>query len=199
MSQPNLILLGAGGHARACIDVIEQQGLYRLAGLIAPPSEVGTLHCGHRVIASDNELAALSQRYPYAFIGIGQLRSPTIRIRMFHQLLDLGFQLPTLIAPDAYVSPHASIGSGSIIMHGAIINAGAKVGRNCIINSRALVEHDAQIDDHCHLSTGAILNGGVRLGEGSFVGSASVVKEGVTLPPGSLLGMGSMIKNAQQA
>ena len=194
MKPATLILIGAGGHARACIDVIEQHGGYRIAGLVAAPGEVGSVHCGHPVIASDEGLAQLRTLHELAFIGVGQIRSPQPRIRLFERLLELGFRLPTLVSPAAYVSPHATIGPGSIVMHGAIVNAGAAIGSNCIINSRALVEHDVRIGDHCHLSTGAILNGGVVLGDGSFVGSASVVKEGLRIPAGSLLGMGSVVR-----
>ena len=194
MKRESLILIGAGGHARACIDVIERCGDYRIAGLVAAPGEVGSVYCGHAVIASDDGLAQLRTLHDLAFIGVGQIRSPQSRIRLFGRLLELGFQLPTLVAPSAYVSPRATIGPGSIVMHGAIVNAGARIGSNCIINSRALVEHDVCIGDHCHLSTGAILNGEVVLGDGSFVGSASVVKEGISIPAGSLFGMGSVVR-----
>ena len=34
MSKPSLILIGAGGHARACNDVIEHLGTFDIAGLI---------------------------------------------------------------------------------------------------------------------------------------------------------------------
>jgi sugar O-acyltransferase (sialic acid O-acetyltransferase NeuD family) len=195
MKQTSLILIGAGGHARACIDIIEVHRDFRIAGLIATPDEVGSVHCGYTVIASDEGLAQLRTLHACAFIALGQIRSPQPRIRMFQRLLELGFQLPTFVAPSAYVSPHATIGPGCIVMHGAIVNAGARVGSNCIINSRALVEHDVWIGDHCHLSTGAILNGEVVLGDGSFVGSASVVKEGLSIPADSLLGMGSVVRN----
>ena len=50
MSKPGLILVGAGGHAHACIDVIEQQGRYQIAGLIGMPDEMDALHIGYSVI-----------------------------------------------------------------------------------------------------------------------------------------------------
>ena len=46
MTKPSLILIGAGGHARSCIDVIEQQGQYQIARLIGIPEEVHTQHLG---------------------------------------------------------------------------------------------------------------------------------------------------------
>lgn len=197
MSKPSLILVGAGGHAHACIDVIEQQGQYQIAGLIGMPGEIDAQHFGYSVIATDADLSELSRDYPRAFISIGQIRSPDVRIRLYCRLLELGYQLPTVISPAAYVSRHATIGMGSIVMHGAVINAGAKVGNNCIINSRALVEHDAIVDENCHISTGAILNGNAHVGAGSYVGSGSVIREGITLGEGCMVGMGLFVRHSQ--
>lgn len=197
MSKPSLILIGAGGHANACIDVIEQHDQYRIAGLVGMPEEMHTQHLGYSVIATDNDLSQLAQEYQYAFIAVGQIQSPDSRIRLYQKALKLGFQLPVIIAPAAHVSRHAIIASGTIVMHGAIVNAGAKVGVNCIINTRALLEHDATVEDHCHISTGAILNGDVSIGAGSFVGSGSIIKEGVMLGQCCVVGMGLSVRHNQ--
>lgn len=189
-----MILIGAGGHAHACIDVIEQHGQFRIAGLVGMPEEMHTRHLGYSVIATDGDLRQLAKNYQYALIAVGQIQSPDSRVRLYRQAAELGFQLPVIIAPTAYVSRHARIGAGTIVMHGAIVNAGAKIGNNCIINSRALIEHEATVEDHCHISTGAILNGDVRVGAGGFVGSGCVIKEGISIGRGCLVGMGIFVR-----
>ena len=194
MDKPSIILIGAGGHACACIDVIEQQGQFVIAGLVGRQNEVGLKHLGYSVIAADDDLVNLAKIYQYAFIAVGQIQSPDARIRLYQQAVQLGFQLPTVISPSAYVSCHALIGAGTIVMHGAIVNAGAKVGNNCIINTRALIEHDVTIEDYCHISTSAIFNGGANAGTGCFVGSGSVIKEGVSLGSNCVVGMGLSVR-----
>jgi sugar O-acyltransferase (sialic acid O-acetyltransferase NeuD family) len=197
MNMPNLLLIGAGGHSHSCIDVIEQEEKFRIAGLIGRPEELNDKHLGYTVIGSDADLTQLVKDYQYALVTIGQIRSPETRRNLFNQVLEIGFQLPIVISPTAYVSPHASIGDGTVIMHGATINAGSKVGRNCIINSHALIEHDSIMEDHCHLSTGAILNGDVVVGMGSFIGSGSVVREGVTIGKHCFVGIGLVVRHNQ--
>lgn len=197
MSKPNLILIGAGGHAHACIDVIEQHGRYQIAGLIGKPAEMHALHFGYSVIATDSDLPALASANPYALITLGQIKSPEMRIHLFHQAISLGYQFPAIVAPSAHVSRHATVGAGTIVMHGAIVNAGAKIGSNCIINTRALIEHDVTVDDHCHISTGAILNGDVVVGAGSFVGSGSVIREGVSIGNSCIVGIGLCLRHDQ--
>jgi sugar O-acyltransferase (sialic acid O-acetyltransferase NeuD family) len=195
MSKPSLILVGAGGHAGACIDVIEQQGQYQIVGLVGLPEELHSQNLGYEVIATDDALAQLAQSIPYALITTGQIQTAKHRVRLYQQTTQCGFQMPVIISPTANVSRHATVGAGSIVMHGAIINAGAKVGNNCIINTRALLEHDTTVKDHCHISTGAILNGAVSVGTGSFIGSGCVVKEGISIGRECLVGIGLTVRH----
>jgi sugar O-acyltransferase (sialic acid O-acetyltransferase NeuD family) len=195
MSKPGLILVGAGGHAHASMDVIEQHGGYQIAGLIGMPNERYDHHLGYAVIGTDDDLPELVKTIQYALITLGQIKTPAHRIRLYERVATLGFKLPTIISPTAYVSRHATLGTGSIVMNGAIVNAGASVGKNCIINTRALIEHDVKIADHCHVSTGAILNGNAVIGSGSFVGSGSLIKEGATIGQGCLIGMGLAVRH----
>lgn len=197
MSKPDIILIGAGGHAHSCIDVIEQQGKYHIAGLVGMPHEVHDKHLGYEVIATDDDLPQLVKEYGYVLISLGQILSPGSRIRLYQQVIKRGFQLPFIVAPTAYVSRHATLGVGTIVMHGAVVNAGVRVGDNCIINNRALLEHDTTVEDHCHISTGAILNGGVTIGAGSFVGSGTVIKEGVIIGKDCVIGMGLSVRHNQ--
>lgn len=192
--KPQLLLIGGGGHCKSVIDVIEQQDRYAIAGIIDRKERIGQEVLGYPIIGSDEELPALCPKYPNALITIGQITSPELRMELFRSLRAMGYALPTVISPRAYVSKHALVGEGSIIMHDAIVNACARIGENCIINSKALVEHDALVGDHCHISTGAILNGGTEVGEGSFVGSNAVSKEGAVIPRRSFIKAGSVIK-----
>lgn len=197
MTKINLLLIGAGGHARSCIDVVEQQGQYNIIGLVGTAAEVGNRCLGYPILATDNALHSLAERCSYAFLAVGHMTSPEKRIHLHELGLSLGFIFPTLISPRAYVSSHATIGAGTIVMPGAIVNAAARVGCNCIINSRALIEHDATVEDHSHISTGAIINGSARVGFGSFVGSGSIVRDGRTLGNNCVVGMGLAVRHDQ--
>ena len=195
MNKPSLILIGAGGHAHSCIDVIEQQGQYQIAGLIGMPEEMHAQCLDYAVIGIDADLPEFSKIYQNALITVGQVQTADRRIRLYQQATQLGFQLPSIIAPTAHISCHATLGAGTIVMHGATVNVGARVGNNCIINTCAVLEHDANVKDHCHISTGTILNGDVAVDAGSFIGSGCVVKEGVAIGKGCLVGMGLTVRH----
>ncbi len=188
-----ILLVGAGGHAQACIDVIEQEGRFRVAGIIGLPNEVGGKVLGYPISGTDADLPGLAADVKYALVTVGQIASPEPRTRLFQTLERLGFIMASIVSPRAYVSPHAVIGPGTIVMHGATVNAGAAIGRNCILNSHSLIEHGASIADHCHIATGAIVNGGVKIGEGTFVGSGARIRESVTVGRGCFIGMGQLV------
>jgi sugar O-acyltransferase (sialic acid O-acetyltransferase NeuD family) len=193
LSKEPLLLVGAGGHARACIDVIEQQGRFAVAGLVGQPHEVGGRVLGYPVLGTDADLPALLREYRAALVAVGQIKTPEPRIRLFHLLEEHGCTGPVIISPRAYVSAHARVGAGSIVMHGAVINAAAVIGRNCIVNSQALVEHDAVVEDHCHIATSSAVNSGVRIGAGSFIGSGSSVRQCVSIGERCVIGMGQRV------
>jgi sugar O-acyltransferase (sialic acid O-acetyltransferase NeuD family) len=195
MLKNHLVLIGAGGHARSCIDVIEQEDKFRIAGLVGLAEETGSKIFNYEVMSTDAGLDELAARFKHALVTLGQIASPVERIRLFDLSVKAGFVFPTIIAPSAYVSPHATIGVGTIVMHGAIINPGVIIGSNCIINSRALIEHGSQVADHCHVSTGAILNGNTSIGIGGFIGSGAIIKEGVSIGARSLVGMGLSVRH----
>jgi len=191
-----IILIGGGGHCKSCIGVIESEAKYTIAGIVDLTEKLHQKILDYEIITTDDDLPQLVKEYKYFLITLGQIKSPEKRIRIFQTLKELGAKLPVMISPLAYVSKHAEIGDGTIIMHHALINAGAKIGSNCIINTKALIEHDAIIGNHCHIATGAVINGGVKVGSGTFFGSNAVCKEYIEIAENAVIGCGAkIIKN----
>lgn len=193
MTRDRILLVGAGGHAMACIDVIEQDGRFDIAGLVGNAAEVGSQVLGYAVTGTDDDLPQLLAAVPNALIAVGQIKSPELRMHLFERVRALGGRPATLTSPLAHVSRHATIGSGTIVMHGAVVNAGAIVGRNCIINSLALIEHGVCVGDHCHIATHAAVNSDVRVGSGTFIGSGTSVRQGVAIGERCVVGMGQRV------
>jgi len=120
-----LLLLGAGGHCRACIDVIEAEARYQIAGVVQPPTHGTEAVLGYPILGSDDDLPALLAQTPNALITVGQIKSHETRKRLFNLLKHQGANLPVIQSPTAYCSRHDTLGEGSILMHGAVVNANA--------------------------------------------------------------------------
>ena len=189
-----ILLIGVGGHARSCIDIIETVGQFKIAGVVEKDESMTNANLRYSIIGTDDDLDNLRNKYDYALITVGQIKSPAIRVKLFQLLKELDFTLPAIISPHAYVSKHAQIGEGSIIMHGAIVNANAKIGINCIINNKSLIEHDAVIGDHCHIATGGIINGEVFVGNETFIGSGAVTKQCISIGNNCIVSAGIVLK-----
>jgi len=174
-----IILIGAGGHCVSCVDVIEMQRKFKIVGLIDNKKKNFLLN--YKIIGRDKELKKFSKKIQYALITAGHIKNSKIREKLFKKVSNYGFKFPSIISPLSYVSKHAIIGEGTIVMHGSIINAGVKIGKNCIINSKSLIEHDVVIEDHCHISTRSTVNGNVMIKKNSFVGSCSIIKQNLKI------------------
>lgn len=189
----NIILIGAGGHCKSCIDVIEMQGSYKIIGLIDSNEKIGDKILGYSIIGKDKDLAKLKKKVKNVLITIGQIKSSKARIRIYKHLKKEKFIFPIIISPLAYVSKHSSIKEGTILHHYSTINASAEIGYNTIINNRSLIEHDVKIGNHCHVSTGAIVNGGAKIGDQTFVGSNATIREGIKIGKNCIIGMGKVV------
>ena len=190
-----IILAGAGGHACSCIDVIELTGQFKVAGLVVKEKTDNKENLGYPVIGTDDDLQSLRQKYRNALITVGQIKSAQTRVKLFQLLQEMDYTLHVIVSPRAYVSKHAQIGEGTIVMHGAIVNANARIGKNCIVNSKALIEHGAVIGDHCHIATGSIVNGEVTVGSESFIGSGVVTRQYISIGSNCVIGAGVVLKN----
>ncbi|MEA3315601.1 MAG: acetyltransferase [Campylobacterota bacterium] len=171
--------MGGGGHCKSCIDVIEQENRYKIVGIVDKKELIGQKVLGYKIIACDDDLPNLFKIYKNALITIGQIKSNNLRVKIFNNLKSIGYNLPTIISPFAYVSKHSFIDEGTIIMHNSMINADVRIGKNCIINTKALLEHDVKVEDNCHISTASVINGGTIIKANNFIGSNSVTKENI--------------------
>ena len=187
-----IVLVGGGGHCHSVIDVIEQENKYEIIGIVDTKENIGKKVLNYEIIACDDDLETIFQTCRNAIITVGQVKTNSLRVKLFEKLKKIGFNLPVIISSLAYVSKHASLDEGTIIMHHALINANVKIGKNCIINTKALIEHDCIVEDNCHISTASILNGGVVVKENSFFGSNATSKQNIEIE--GFIKAGSLVK-----
>ena len=186
-----IIIIGSGGHAMSCIDVILSIKKFKIYGIINKTTK--TL-LTYKFLGNDKSLVNHRAKCKYAFIGIGQIRSSDIRIKIYKKLKTLKFELPKIISKKSSVSNFSHIEESTIVMHNSYVGPKVNIGKNCIINTASILEHECIIEDHCHISTNVTLNGNVTIGKGSFIGSGTIIKEGVKIPPFSFIKMGSIVK-----
>lgn len=192
-----LLLIGGGGHCHSCIDVIEQEGKYKITGILDPCFEVGDSIMGYPILGGDEKLPSLVKKTPLALITLGQLDCGKKREYLANKLKEIGFRFPTIISPSAYVARNTKIACGTVVHHQALINSRSKIGEHCIINTKALIEHDVSVDNYCHISTAAVVNGNVSIQNNCFIGSHSTIVQSMKINEESFIKAQTLFKRTR--
>lgn len=179
----NVIIIGAGGHAKVIADIVLRSG-DRLLGFLDDHAAGPVL--GYPVLGD----VGCYVNYPDAHFVIG-IGSAQVR-KQLAQRLDVRWY--TAIHPSAVISPlETRIGQGTVVMANVVIGPGAAIGDHCIINTGAIVEHDNKIGSYVHVSVGAKLAGTVTVGEGAWIGIGAVVRNNVSICGGCMVGAGAVV------
>lgn len=185
----NLILIGGGGHAKACLDVVLTTKIFNVIGYI-DIKKSSSLSLNY--LGNDNEIHNYKDTSEF-LITIGYVGVTNARKKFIDNLDFNNLKLAKIISPFSIVSKAASIGEGTIIMHGCIIQSDVNISKNCIINDGCIIEHDCIIEENCHISTNCTINGNVFVGKNSFIGSSSVIKNNLKIGDNCLIGQCSNV------
>jgi sugar O-acyltransferase (sialic acid O-acetyltransferase NeuD family) len=180
-----ILLVGAGGHCKSCIEIIEEEKKFKIIGIIDNIKKRSDF--GYPIIGKDKDFAKIRKITKYACITIGQIKSSAPRRGVYEKLQKLNFKLPVIISPRAHVSKRAKLNQGTIVHHDVCINSNVKIGKNCIINTKSIIEHDVNIGDFCHISTRATVNGHTKIESDCFLGSCSVIKQNIKISKNKII------------
>lgn len=183
-----LAILGASGHGKVVADLAELCG-WDVA--FFDDAHPGLQRNGvWSVLGTTDDLLQQKNEFSGAVVAIGHNR---IRLEKMALLEQTGFTLVTLLHPQASVSRHASIGKGSVVFAGVVVNAFAEVGEGCILNTLCSVDHDCQLGAGVHVSPGAHLAGAVQVGDASWIGIGACVRQLMRIGDDVVVGAGAAV------
>jgi sugar O-acyltransferase (sialic acid O-acetyltransferase NeuD family) len=182
LSPNSIVIVGGGGHAKMCIDLLRQTKDYEILGIIDDKLEVGAAILGVKVIGGNSSLSNLVKLgVKFAVNGVGAISNPKRRANIHENLEEIGFFLPNLVHPLSNIEPSVSMGGGNQIMMGAVVGSDVQIGNGCIVNSGAIISHECILRDHCHVAPGAVLAGSVDVGHSSVIGMGATVYLGLNI------------------
>ncbi len=181
----NLVIIGAGGHARVCADTARLMGYQAIVFL---DDDVKNKLASGPVA---NYVSYL--RNSDFFVGIG---NNLVRETLQHKIEASDGTLVNLVHPNAVIGSNVSFGKGIAVMAGAVINIGAVIEDGAILNTCCSIDHDCHIGSFAHISVGTHLAGMVNVGKRSFLGAGVTVINNVSITDDCLIGAGAaVIKN----
>ncbi|HEY7985626.1 MAG TPA: acetyltransferase [Methylophilaceae bacterium] len=193
MANSNIVLIGASGHAKVVIDLIERLDQSQIAFIIDDnPALKGSSLFGYPIIGGRSESAAQNAGKDgmHVIVAIG---NNEIRQAMSLWAKSLGYALLSAVHPSAQIGRGTVVAAGSVVMAGAVINADTTIGENVIVNTSASIDHDCRIGDNVHISPGCHVCGGVTVGEGSFIGAGSTIIPNIKIGRNVIVGAGSTV------
>lgn len=189
-----LLLIGGGGHCKSVLDSLLQTNQYSEIGIIDKKENIRKMILGVPIVGCDDDLSKLYQDgYHYAFVTVGSIGDPKIRIKLFKILEEIGFQVPNIIDLTATVSDNVNLEKGIFVGKNAVINVGSSIRKGAIINTASIIEHDCFIREYSHIAPGAVLCGEVQVGANTHIGARSVIIQQVKIGSNAIIGMGSVV------
>jgi sugar O-acyltransferase (sialic acid O-acetyltransferase NeuD family) len=188
-----IILTGAGGHGEVVADILLSSADAREAVEFVGYVDDDVATHGKKLIGGVVHGSIRDRgRVPHGAV-IVSIGNNLVRRRVFLQLIDDGEQLAIARHPSAIVARDVTIGAGSVVAAGVIVNPGVRIGRNVILNTGSFVDHHCAIDDHVHIGPGARLGGGVSVGESTLIGIGAVVLPGLRIGQKVVVGGGAVV------
>ena len=188
-----ILIIGAGGHGQVVADIFRARHASLLISddvgfLDDDPERFGGGVTGGTVLGTLAEMTRIP--HDAVIVAVGE---NAIRARIFRRVLEAGERIAIAEHPRSVVAEDVTLGSGSMVCAGAIVNTGASIGRNVIVNTAATVDHHAVIGDHVHIAPGVHLGGEVIVEEGALVGIGAIVLPRVRIGAWSTVGAGAVV------
>jgi UDP-perosamine 4-acetyltransferase len=190
----DVIILGAGGHAKVLIDTLLHDASINIIGILDPnPVLLGQTILGARVLGNDDEIKYYAPDSVRLVNGVGSVDLPSVRKNIFLRFKAKGYEFLTVRHPHSYIAASAVLGEGCQVMAGSVIQPGTTIGNDVVINTNVSVDHDCMLADHIHLAPGSVLSGDVRIGEECHIGARAVILQGIEIGKKCLVGAGAVV------
>lgn len=170
-----LLLVGAGGFGRVVLEHTSKE--YECAFLDDGP-DVGTVIDDVTVIGKTADLGRWYGEYNKLIVTIGNNK---LREQIYAEAEAIGYTFPNIIHPSAYISPHAKLADGTIILNNAVVQNGAVAGRGLIMNPGSELHQDSTVGNNVLIYTNSVVRSLTHIGDRVWIGANVVIGTGATV------------------
>ncbi|MBU1147949.1 MAG: acetyltransferase [Candidatus Omnitrophica bacterium] len=189
----NILLFGTGGHAKVVADIVEQQSIYNIVGLVSQDGASGDFIPGYDVVASNSNFEHIIKKVGArgAIVALGNADYRKSLVKKISGYLEFA----SAIHPLAIIDKSVSMGIGTTVMAGVVVNASTSIGDHCILNTSSSVDHDCKIGDFSHICPGSHIGGHVNIGSECWIGIGSILVDHINIGDKAIVGAGSVVIN----
>ncbi len=189
-----IFVIGSSGHAKVVIDIIEQEGKHEIIGLLSRDQAAGEFVYGYEILGKEAELNSLLKKHPAEgyIIAVGD-NATRAKVAIFFEENYPQLEALSAIHPSAILGRDVTIGAGTVVMAGAVINPSSQIGQYCIINTRASLDHDCILGNFASLAPGVTTGGACQIGEYSAIGIGATILHGVQIGEQTVIGANALV------
>lgn len=183
----NLAIVGAGGHTRSSLNLIEQYFKLEKCKIYDNNFNINEKEdiFGVEIVGKIDTIANNQS----IFLSIGDNSQ---RTKYFLNFAD-NILKDNLIHSRAIIEKNVSFGIANQVFAFTFINSGTDIGSNNIINTNAIIEHEVVIGSHNHISVGVKICGRVKIGNLCTIGAGAIVIDKINICDEVIIGAGSVV------
>lgn len=184
-------MVGAGGHARVCIEALADHPSTVIVGCVSSDG-IGVAGLLAAMLGTDADIERLAVEHgaTHVFVAVGDNAA---RSRVTARCTAAGLMVATAVSRFAMLSHTALIVEGAAVLPGAIVNAATHIGPGVIVNTGASIDHDCAIGEFAHVAPGVAIAGDVTIGARAFIGIGARIIPGITIGDDAVVGAGSVV------
>lgn len=191
-----LIIIGAGGGAKMCIDALVFSTEFQIVGLLDDKVKIGTNILGIPVIGNLKSVSQLLNLKIENFVlAFGVLENRKLRFDVFQMMKKIGCKFPNILHANSIVEKSVKLGEGNVILAGANIGSCVLMGDLNYINNNALVSHDCILKDNIHIAPSATLASSIKIESHVLIGMNTTLYMGIKIGNSSTILNGLIINN----
>lgn len=196
-ARERVVVVGASGFGRECLDVLEAMiaagSAIDIVGVVDDaPSNVNRQRLmarGVKYVGTITEWLAIRGNERYV-LGIG---SPAVRRTIVATLDAAGIQAIRAIHPNATIGAGTVLGEGVVVCAGSTISTNVSLAKHVHVNPNATIGHDADLRDFVSINPAAVISGEVLVESDTLVGAAATVLQNLTVGQRTIVGAGSVV------
>lgn len=160
----SLLILGAGQYGMVAREIAQSTGQFKNISFLDDSNQeaIGRLEAYEKLV----------DQFAFAIVAMG---NPQMRLMWLDKLKQVGYALPVLVHPMAYVSTSAKLGEGTIVEPMAVVHSGARVMTGGIVCAGAVINHNATVECGCQIDCNAVVAANAVVFRHTKVQSGTVV------------------------
>jgi len=193
VTRSKIAIAGDGQAADLLLAIIAEDTRYEATIIIAdrsPEIQSPQEFRGLPLISLDGYAEQYGALTEGVIVAVGYRNLNRNRELFCQRLVAKGLNLMSFIHPSAVVSRSATLGRGSLVLAGSVVEPFSNIGENTVVWSNCTVAHHANIGDNCWIAAGAVVSGHAEIGNNCFLGIGSVISNHVSIGEFSILGAG---------